>query len=132
MSATFYGSFRSSLLRRFVNPTPLDGKTELMLGCTFETFRAYILKRLRPGMTLENLGSVWTVSYILSEKEIGRGCRERVYYKNFYPLFKRNPELTKSTAIVPARIHKKRLTRAKLCQKLGILARDIRVAKVVG
>lgn len=131
MNSTFYSSFRSGLAQRLLKPSPLNCETERMLGCTFDVFRAYILKRMRSSMTLENLGSVWTVGYILSEAEIGTGRCERVYYKNFYPMFKRNPELKKSTTIIPAKIHKKRYARAKLCRRLGISARDILVAKVV-
>lgn len=128
MENTFYRTFRSGLARHYPGQSSINDETAKFLGCTMEQFRGYITKRRSPGMTPANYGSVWTIGYILSEAEAG-SVRKRIHYKNFYPLFRKNPKRKNSQTIIPDHVRKYALTR--LQNKMVIRSLGITMEQVV-
>ncbi len=129
----FYYSFRAGIARRYRSGT-INNETFRLLGCTISQFRGYIDRRRSPGMTPANYGTVWTIGYILSEAEAG-SSKKRIHYKNFYPLFRKDPKKKNSRTIIPDNVHKHALTRVqnkRIIRKLGITMDQVVVACVCG
>ena len=65
-------------------------KTEMILGCPFETFKSYIQIKFQKDMTWENQGEIWELDHIIpvtSAKNTDEAIRLN-HFTNFQPLYK--------------------------------------------
>jgi hypothetical protein len=106
-NTTEYVSIRKRVIRHFTNGIQFDNELMCLIGCDLDYFYRYIESNAHPSMNVDNMGTVWTISYVLTDYEAGSFVR-RVNYRNFFPLFKSNPKCVKSRATIPAELRDKR------------------------